>query len=319
MKRVSALLFVLSLLVGVIALSACGETPVTPTEADTTAATTAATTATEAATAEQTVATTVATTEATKEPTIVVEGDHLPDEPLPDALMCEIEKYYDAKPNYGDFYHHGVHGFPHPYYGTYEGYVIFVVEGNLCMYFDETIAGEQFTHHQLIMIAAYKDGEFTELDDLYAEGKISDEAVKKIAAVHREYNEVEWYLLHDYLDVMPEELEKPVLDDETVQAIKDAWADGESVPENIIPYGKYGDCCVFSLDTSMRYYTDKAFGEYVFRVYSPNVIYVYRDGEILTLEAAFDGGYLSEGDIETISYYNADRLLFHKIFERIYL
>ena len=63
MKRVLALLFVLSLLVGVIALSACGETPVTPTEADTTAATTAATTATEAATtAEQTVATTEATT-----------------------------------------------------------------------------------------------------------------------------------------------------------------------------------------------------------------------------------------------------------------
>ena len=67
MKKVLSLLFIISLLFGIVALSACGETPVTPTEESTTAATTAATVATEA---ETTAATTEATTEATTaEPT----------------------------------------------------------------------------------------------------------------------------------------------------------------------------------------------------------------------------------------------------------
>jgi hypothetical protein len=120
--------------------------------------------------------------------TVVIDGDRAPDEPIPDALLYELEEYYNANPNLGIIYvYNNAYGAIRPYYGIYDGYVVFMVEGMLPMVYDVTIGGEQFYYHQLITIVAYKDGTFTRLEDLYAEGKISDEAIKKIAAYHREF------------------------------------------------------------------------------------------------------------------------------------
>jgi len=248
--------------------------------------------------------------------TVVIEGDRAPDEPIPDALLYELEEYYNANPNLGIIYvYNNAYGAIRPYYGIYDGYVVFMVEGMLPMVYDVTIGGEQFYHHQLITIVAYKDGTFTRLEDLYAEGKISDEAIKKIAAYHREFNDIDYYMIHDFRTSIPNDLEAPAFDDETIGKIKDAWSDGERAPEHIVPYGQYGDCYVFALDRSLKYYTDKTFGDTVFRGYTPGYIFVYRDGEIMTLDAAFDGGYISASDIKTVSYLNTDWMFTHKIFK----
>lgn len=248
--------------------------------------------------------------------TVVIDGDRAPDEPIPDVLLYELEEYYNANPNLGIIYvYNNAYGAIRPYYGIYDGYVVFMVEGMLPMVYDVTIGGEQFYHHQLITIVAYKDGTFTRLEDLYAEGKISDEAIKKIAAYHREFNDIEYYMIHDFRTSISNGLKVPAFDDETIGKIKAAWSDEERTPEHIIPYGKYGDCYVFALDRSLKYYTDRTFGDCVFRAYNPNAIYVYTGGEIMTLDAAFDGGYIGENEICTVMAYNADWLYVHKIFK----
>lgn len=248
--------------------------------------------------------------------TVVIEGDRAPDEPIPDALLYELEEYYNANPNLGIIYvYNNAYGAIRPYYGIYDGYVVFMVEGMLPMVYDVTIGGEQFYHHQLITIVAYKDGTFTRLEDLYAEGKISDEAIKKIAAYHREFNDIEYYMIHDFRTSIPNDLEAPAFDDETIGKIKAAWSDDKRTPEHIVPYGKYGDCYVFALDRSLKYYTDRTFGDCVFRAYNPNAIYVYTGGGIMTLDAAYEKGLIGESDVVTVSYLNADRQFNHIIYK----
>ena len=315
MKRVLALLFVLSLIVGVIALSACGETttPTTQTEAvattlvPTEAATTAATEATEA------------TTATTAQEFIAVEGDRAPSEPLSDALLHEIEECFKATPGSIPLYRYGEYsekiGMMIPYYGTYDGYVVFAVEGALQIVTVLRIAGEIFYHHQIMTFYAYKDGEITKLEDLYAAGKISDEAIKEIAAYHREFNDIEEYYAKDVVDHIDDTCVPFEFRSETVESIKDAWKDEDHAPEYIVPLLISGDTYVFALDRSLKYYTYKTFGDFVFRGYTPGYIFVYRDGEIMTLDAAFDKGYLDEYKICTVMFCNADWVYVHKTFK----
>ena len=267
---------------------------------------------------EPTAATTEATTEAPTAPQefISVEGDKAPSEPLSDALLYELEEYYNANPGFGTIYvYDKAFGSVHPYYGIYDGYIVFATIGNLYTVTNISIADETFYYHQAITFFAYKNGEFTLLENLYAEGKISDKAIKEIAAYHREYYDIENYIMHDLCTSIPDDLEIPVFDDETMGKIKAAWSDKERAAEHIIPFGQYGDCYVFALDRSLKYYTDKTFGDTVFRGYTPGYIFVYRGGEIMTLDAAFDKGYLGENDISTVMFYNADWLYIHKIFK----
>ena len=298
MKKIICILIIFSLLF----LVSCGaKTPATPTEAVTTATTVAE-------------ATTAARTEAGN---ILVEGDHSPDEPLSDALLHEIEEYFKSTPDNIPLYQYGEYGEKHgmmiPYYGTYDGYVIFAVEGALYVATVLRIAGEIFYHHQIMTFFAYKDGEITKLEDLYAAGKISDEAIKKIAEYHREFNDIEEYYAKKTPGWVDEDNYGHAFSDKIIQGIKDAWKDEDHAPEHIVPLTISGDTYVFELDRSLKYYTDKTFGDFVFRGYTPGYIFAYRNGEVMTLDEAFDNGYIGKNDLSTTMILHADWLYSHKI------
>ena len=250
---------------------------------------------------------------------VIVEGDHMPDEPLSDDLIFELEKNYSEKfydSNYPMYYYDGSDNpVPIPYYGTYDGYVVFAILGNLYTYTNFEIAGETFYYHQAITFFAYKDGDFTEIRDLYGEGKISDEAIKEIAAYHREYSDIEYYCMHDFYQTVPEELEKPVFDNDTIHQIESVWKNDECSIEYIVPLGKYGSSYAFMFDRSLKYYTDRFFGDFLFRGYNPGRIFIYRNGEIFSVDDAFDREFISEEDVAIIVCYKTDYQFTHKIFK----
>lgn len=252
---------------------------------------------------------------------VIVEGDRTPDEPLFDDLIFDLEKNYSEKfydSNYPMYYYDGSDNpVPIPYYGTYDGYVVFAILGNLYTYTNFEIAGETFYYHQAITIFAYKDGDFTEIRDLYGEGKISDEAIKEIASYHREYSDIEYYCMHEFYQTVPEELEKPVFDNDTIHQIESVWKNDECSPEYIVPLGKYENSYAFMIDRSLKYYTDRYFRDYLFRGYNPGRIFIYRNGEIFSIDDAFDHGFVNEKDVAMIACYKIDYQFTHKIFNNL--
>ncbi len=74
------------------------------------------------------------------------------------------------------------------YYGTYDGYVILMDAGMLCVSDRVEIGGRVFRwgSSELLLIA-YKDGKEYDLDELYASGEITEEQLDSILAKHKEH------------------------------------------------------------------------------------------------------------------------------------
>ena len=75
----------------------------------------------------------------------------------------------------------GVH-----YYGTYSGYDILFISGNLAVVSEETIGSVTFTHSSSMALYAHKDGRFYLLRDLYDAGEISNGQIRRISERHVE-------------------------------------------------------------------------------------------------------------------------------------
>ena len=74
------------------------------------------------------------------------------------------------------------------YYGTYNGYVMYYIDGHYAALKRETIAGYEFVFpSEGTFIMAYKDGEIYELGKLFNEGLIDEEAIR---IAHEHYTEI---------------------------------------------------------------------------------------------------------------------------------
>ena len=78
----------------------------------------------------------------------------------------------------------GVH-----YYGTYSGYDILFISGNLAVISEETIGSKTFTHNSSMALYAHKDGHFYLLRDLYESGNFSNGYIVTIYERHVECQE----------------------------------------------------------------------------------------------------------------------------------
>ena len=78
----------------------------------------------------------------------------------------------------------GVH-----YYGTYSGYDILFISGNLAVISEETIGSKTFTHNSSMALYAHKDGHFYLLRDLYESGNFSNGYIVRIYERHVECQE----------------------------------------------------------------------------------------------------------------------------------
>ena len=80
------------------------------------------------------------------------------------------------------------------YYGSCSGYdIVFWVTGSTHAIESITIAGETFQYGCPFQLIGYKNGVAYGLDELYENGKISAEAIKTIAGMHKDIN----YLLRN--------------------------------------------------------------------------------------------------------------------------
>lgn len=75
----------------------------------------------------------------------------------------------------------GVH-----YYGTYSGYDILFISGNLAVISEETIGSKTFTHNSSMALYAHKDGHFYLLRDLYESGDFRNGHIVTIYERHVE-------------------------------------------------------------------------------------------------------------------------------------
>lgn len=73
------------------------------------------------------------------------------------------------------------------YYGTFSDYVILFENTQLTVVSNQEIGDETFACSSSFVIYAYRDGEFRLLEEVFNEGEISPEQLKKIAEIHREY------------------------------------------------------------------------------------------------------------------------------------
>ena len=78
----------------------------------------------------------------------------------------------------------GVH-----YYGTYSGYDILFISGNLAVISEETIGSKTFTHNSSMALYAHKDGHFYLLRDLYESGDFRNGHIVTIYERHVECQE----------------------------------------------------------------------------------------------------------------------------------
>lgn len=79
----------------------------------------------------------------------------------------------------------GVH-----YYGSYGGYDILFISGNLAVISEETIGSKTFTHNSSMALYAHKDGQFYLLRDLYENGDLHSGDVAMIYRRHVECQEI---------------------------------------------------------------------------------------------------------------------------------
>ena len=71
------------------------------------------------------------------------------------------------------------------YYGTFSGYAIVFEQTNLTVVQTQTIGGQSFTHGYSFVLYAIKDWQLYLLEDVYAQGLISQEDIVQLAQVHR--------------------------------------------------------------------------------------------------------------------------------------
>lgn len=113
---------------------------------------------------------------------------------IDDAYNARYERLYNYNPQYAFCDHwsdpkNGMLGGLR-YYGTYERYIVFFLEGNADAVEHYEIAGYYFMHPQAGTIFVYDrkaDCLYT-IREAYAEGVISDKAVAMAIGRHNEYN-----------------------------------------------------------------------------------------------------------------------------------
>ena len=105
--------------------------------------------------------------------------------PLSEAKIQEIREAWRDSPHLGDGSLLEWHD--ERYYGTYNGYIIFVSMGAGLFGETEYFAGEIFRALPYIhRICAYKDGHFMDFRAAYNQGFLDDRDIAKIAEQHEE-------------------------------------------------------------------------------------------------------------------------------------
>ena len=190
------------------------------------------------------------------------------------------------------------------YYGTYNGYIIIFAKSNATAIGEMNIAGKLFLCSNLFHIYAYRDGELYKLQDVYNDGLLSDENIAEIYEIHKrfEFRDRRWW--HPSEISFPEEmLEGLQKNGFLIESLDEISCEIDPLSKTRY-YGMYHEYIILFSAGEMRVNTEiTVAGETFFHGDCFN-IYAYKDGELYTLQEAYEKGILNEEDIKDIAEYH---------------
>lgn len=175
------------------------------------------------------------------------------------------------------------------------------------------IGGYLFWGNHYAKMIAYKDDMVYELLDLYEEGIISDEQVN---IVYLRYNEYMKYFNPESIV-----LDYTTINDSDLQLINEAWerkfGNGQIYAETVYDtrnnnmseycFGKINDVIVFRTNkTRSDNVNTFKIADVKFSYGSPTEFWVYKDGDLYSLNDAYNMGCLTKEELEGISMFNSE-------------
>lgn len=203
---------------------------------------------------------------------------------VPLGQWCEEE---------GDGYTDGIR-----YYGSYGGYdILFRPNGDDAITTLE-VEDVTFEHRNGFEIYAYRDGGFTPIQELSAQGKLTGGHLIELAALHRAYEGRSLGTLGPALTADTLEMMKLVF-------LEKYAPNGKYTTQDltVVYYGQYGDAHVGFINGIMAYtqaLTSDNIDGVIFRYNSGQKLQVVHEGELLSLKAAYEQGLLTREDLIAI-------------------
>ncbi len=187
------------------------------------------------------------------------------------------------------------------YYGNHNGYdILFRPTGDAAVT-NLKIEDVTFTYSTTFEIYAYRDGNFTPIKELTAQGKLSDGNLAEMLAVHRAYG---------MSSTDPGTLPGPMLTAEAQEKMKLAFLEEHNLVEkyttsdlSVAYYGQYGEAHVGFINGIMMYtqaLTSETIAGVTFRYNTGQKLQVYFEGELMGLQEAYDRGALTVEELTEI-------------------
>lgn len=209
----------------------------------------------------------------------------------------EIEQAWLAANQYelGDWYTESggkaIDGVRH--YGNYNGFDVIYLPT-----FDASITTRQignvvFKNPYTFELYVYNDGQFMDLQQAYNEGKLTEEALVKIALLHAQYQ----------MNLVPDLDDKLLSDDVEAQmkaAFLSQYVKGSGYSEKdltVVSYGEYDGAHVAFINGIFMYtqaFTTEQVGDFTFHYRTGQKLLVFYDGELMSLGEAYAKGILSD-------------------------
>lgn len=220
----------------------------------------------------------------------------------PDQLTAEIENawYVATGATLGDWCVDGEDGFVDGvrYYGSVDGYHILFRPTNDDAITKLEVLNVTFSHNTGFELYAYRDGDFTPLQELSQEGALSQVQVKELSLMHLAYEGRLARPDGPSISVDAMELMKLAFLQKFAADTKYTTAD-----LSVVYYGDYRGAHVGFINGIMLYtqaLTSETVAGITFRYNTGQKLQVYFEGELMGLSEAYDRGALSVEDLVVI-------------------
>jgi len=185
------------------------------------------------------------------------------------------------------------------YYGTYNGYVILLDEGDYT-WKSLKIGETEFRYRSPFQLYAYRDGKLYSLRTVYEDGKVTDGQIAQILKKHTEFA-ASGQLPYD---PPTEEQRNEIKQAYTVLTGRDyAGNDGKLAYQicGMRYYGIHNGYTILFYEGDMTVESGERIGSEMFRHGRNFSLYAWRDGKLQKLKDAYEAGLLREEDIAYIA------------------
>lgn len=185
------------------------------------------------------------------------------------------------------------------HYGPYDGWFLLIYPGQLQAVSYQEVAGFVFSSSSSFSMKAYKDGATYPLPDAYEQGIVPMEILEKAHRDHTAQMSVE-RLIWQQSKALSNFRE---ISEAFAQVYGTELSTREGAENGIRYYGTYAGCQVISTTVSGGEMAEVTVAGKTFGGTEGFVMFVYHNGQLLTLQQAYDQDILQDADVERIDYW----------------